>query len=92
MTPKGVTSPARSELHELALSKMSRVLGEQRAYRLASEILERLGIHLDTADDLHAFATELSKLGGFEGAVGAMLSVRALMNGAAIKSEPPNEP
>lgn len=65
---------------------MSRVLGEERARRLASQILQRLAMDLHTADDLYAFAAELQKLGGFEGAVGAMLSVRALMHGAAIKS------
>lgn len=86
------TSTSRGELYELALSKMARVLGEERACRLASRILEQLRIDLHTAEELHAFATELQKLGGFEGAVGAMLSVRALMRGAVIKSEPTAEP
>jgi hypothetical protein len=87
VTNPSETSTSRSELHELALTKMSRVLGEERARRLASQILAHLCIELRTPDDLHAFAAELQKLGGFEGAVGAMLSVRAVMNGAAIKAD-----
>lgn len=74
-----------SEYHALALTKMTRILGAERARQLMSELLERLGITLETADDLLQFSNELSKLGGFEGAVGAMLSVRALMNGAGTK-------
>jgi hypothetical protein len=84
---KAETSTSKSELYEVALSKMSRVLGEERALRLASQILQRLSIEVHTADDLHAFGAELQKLGGFEGAVGAMLSVHALMNGAAVTAE-----
>lgn len=52
-------SNAGSELCELALSKMSRILGEERARRLTSQILQRLAIELRTADDLLAFAREL---------------------------------
>lgn len=74
-----------SEVHALALSKMTRVLGAERARQLMCELLGRLGITLETADDLLQFSNELSKLGGFEGAVGAMLSVRALMDGAGTK-------
>ncbi len=70
------------ELHELALGKMTRILGPERAHRLMSNILASLEIELRTADELLRFSEELSKLGGFEGAVGAMLSVRAVMSGA----------
>ncbi len=73
------------ELHELALEKMTRILGRERAHRLMSTILASLEIELRTADELLRFAQELSKLGGFEGAVGAMLSVRAVMRGAGAK-------
>ncbi len=68
--------------HELALTKMVRILGEQRARRLLDEILACLGVQLRDADALLRFATELSTRGGFEGAVGAMLSVQAIMHGA----------
>lgn len=73
------------EFHTLALSKMTRILGAARARQLMCELLGKLGITLETADDLLQFSNELSKLRGFEGAVGAMLSVRALMSGASIK-------
>lgn len=76
---------AVSEFHGIAFAKMSRVLGAERAQRLLSEILGALDLRLETADDLLSFANELSKRGGFEGAVGAMLSVRALMRGAGPK-------
>ncbi len=73
------------ELHDLALGKMTRILGHERAHRLMSGILASLGIELRDADELLRFSKELSKLGGFEGAVGAMLSVRAVMSGAGTK-------
>ncbi len=73
---------AAGKLHELALTKMTRILGEQRAHRLMVQILASLDIELRSADELLRFSEELSKLGGFEGAVGAMLSVQAVMHGA----------
>lgn len=78
-------STTPSEYHALALAKMSRILGPERAQQLVFELLGRLRLTLATADELLMFSTELSKLGGFEGAVGAMLSVRALMSGAGVK-------
>lgn len=84
-------SPSRliesGSFHELALTKMTRVLGEPRAQRLMTQILGALAIELRDADALLQFASELSKLGAFEGAVGAMLSVQAVMHGAS--GEPP---
>lgn len=77
--------PVHGEFHALALTKMTRVLGAERAQSLMTEIVSTLGIRLETADDLLTFANELARLGGFEGAVGAMLSVRALMSGASAK-------
>ena len=70
------------KFYDLALTKMTRVLGEQRAQHLMKQILTALGVTLRDADELLQFAAELSKLGGFEGAVGAMLSVQAVMHGA----------
>ncbi len=74
-----------SEFYQLALTKMTRVLGAERARRLIGEVLADLGIELSTADDLALFAAALTKLGGFEGAVGAMLSVSAVMKGASVR-------
>lgn len=77
---------AAGKFHELALTKMTRILGEKRAQRLISQITRSLGVELRDADALLQFAGELSKLGGFEGAVGAMLSVQAVMHGAGGES------
>lgn len=81
MNPTG-TQLAQSKLHELALTKMVRILGEQRARQLMGEILASLNIVIEDADDMLQFAAELSRRPGFEGAVGAMLSVQAIMHGA----------
>lgn len=74
--------PGLSDVRQLALQKMSAVLGEGRARSLLDEICRSENVPLATADDLFRFAAGLSKLGGFEGAVGALLSVRAVMLGA----------
>lgn len=69
-------------LHRLALDKMSSVLGPDRARRLMERLLAKLGLALDTPQELMRFADELTRMGGFEGAVGAMLGVQAVMRGA----------
>lgn len=72
-----------SEFGQLALEKMTRVLGEARARQLFDEICTEIGLNgISDADDLLAFARALSGRGAFEGAVGAMLSVQAVMKGA----------
>ncbi len=73
---------AASELNSLALEKMAAVLGQQRARALLRHILDELGIELRTPQDLYTFAEALRRYAGFEGAVGAMLSVAAVMRGA----------
>jgi hypothetical protein len=60
---------------------MTAVLGRQRAQQLIAQLTGELGIELETAHDLARFAAALSRLGGFEGAVGAMLGVQAAMRG-----------
>ncbi|MEJ7597563.1 MAG: hypothetical protein WKG01_06600 [Kofleriaceae bacterium] len=67
---------------------MTRILGEKRAHLIMGQLLSTLGVELRDADELFEFANELSKLGGFEGAVGAMLSVQAVMHGAAGDAKP----
>jgi len=74
------------ELHQLALDKMSAVLGPIRARHLMARILERLDLELRTPRDLMRFAEELTTLGGFEGAVGAMLGVVAVVRGATPRA------
>lgn len=81
-----------TELHELALRKAAAVLGPDRASRLIARILCELEIQLESARDLLVLSEAMTKLGGFEGAVGAMLGVVAVMRGASPSgrnSEPP---
>ena len=67
---------------------MARVLGPQRARQLLEQLLTELGITLDTPHDLLRFADKMASLGGFEGAVGAMLSVAAVLRGATPDPQP----
>jgi len=78
-------SPASAdgEYAALALEKMGAVLGPARARELYTQLCERHRLTLKTADDLYRFGAALAQLGGFEGAVGALLTVRAVMNGAS---------
>ncbi|MEO7329870.1 MAG: hypothetical protein ABI193_14930 [Minicystis sp.] len=72
-----------SVFSELALSKLTHVLGDERGRRVFHETLIRSGLtDLRTADDLFAFAQHLSRSTGFEAAVGGLLSVAALLRGA----------
>ncbi|MCA1664669.1 MAG: hypothetical protein LC659_10435 [Myxococcales bacterium] len=74
---------ASNDLRRLALDKMSAVLGPVRARQLLESIVADLRIELRTPDDLFRFSDALSKMGGFEGAVGAMLGVAAVIRGAS---------
>lgn len=74
---------ASAELRQLALDKMTAVLGRQRAEQLYARILAEQGLELRTPQDLYAFSQVLSQRGGFEGALGAMLGVAAVIRGAA---------
>ena len=76
-------TPGESEFLSLAREKMTRVLGVTLGAGLLAEILENQGNSLVTADDLYRFATELARRPAFEGAVGGMLQVTALMRGAS---------
>ena len=79
-------SPPAVDFRALAVEKMDRVLGRSRARQLLARILADTGLTLTTADDLYAFSAELAKLPGFEGAVGGMLSVEAVLHGAVARS------
>lgn len=79
-----------TELHQLAVQKAAAVLGAERARRLIERLMRQLGIGLDTPSELLLLSEAMSQLGGFEGAVGAMLGVAAIMRGAApIPRDPP---
>lgn len=73
-----------NEWNELARSKLAKVFGPAEAERLMSSTLSTIGLRaLNSADDLHLFANELSNKGGFATPVGAMLSLTAVLRGAA---------
>ena len=82
-----MTEAARSaerSFSDLAMDKLTRVLGQAPAQRVFAETLGRCGMTaIRSADDLYAFGERLSAEGGFEAAVGAMLTVAAVMRGAS---------
>lgn len=70
----------------VALAKLSAVLGEARAAEVFASVLRELSLTtLGSADDLYAFAQHVSKKEGFVGALGALLSVHAVIHGATAQ-------
>lgn len=66
----------------VALTKLTRILGESAGRELASSVMKDLGLQaLSSAADLRRFAQALSKQGGFAHAVGALLELHATMYG-----------
>lgn len=84
MTSPASSSPPSSvtDVHRIAMEKMTRILGAHQAERLMRKFLKEKPV-LTTPDDLFAFATTLSNLDGIESAVGALLCTRAIMMGAS---------
>ena len=79
----GTASGASEALETLAREKMSRVLGATRAAQLYAQVMTEVRLsELRDADDLLQFAQALTSHGGFEGSVGALLSVQATIRGA----------
>ena len=76
-----------NELHRFALTKMSSILGPERARQLLDRLLDELGIELVTPQELLLLSERMSQLGGFEAAVGAMLGVAAVLRGATPASD-----
>jgi hypothetical protein len=68
----------------LAIGKLTRVLGPERGARVYAETLEASNMKTVTdANDLYVFAESLASRGGIEAAVAGLLSVAAVMRGAA---------
>ena len=81
MTPPAPPSP--TAWHDVALDKLTRVLGKNRARTLMADTLREADlVSLDSPRDLQRFARILIEAGGFAGAVGGLLSVHAVMYGA----------
>lgn len=75
-------SAGSDDLYRFAFAKVARVLGPDRARQLLERLLAELRLELRTADDLLVLGQRMSQMGGFEGAVGAMLGVAAALRGA----------
>ena len=75
------------DLGALALEKLTRVLGAERGARVHAEVLAATGVpSVRTPEDLRVFGETLAKRGGIEAAVGALLSVTAVLRGAERRS------
>lgn len=81
MPSPSVATAVAEDLRELAFSKSERVLGP-RGRKLVERLLAEQGNELRTPQDLMRLADAMTSLGGFEGAVGAMLGVSAVLRGA----------
>lgn len=76
---------APADWHEVAAGKLTRVLGDQAAGELMSDVLRELDLErLATADDLRRFGTALAARGGFAAALGGILSLHATMHARPI--------
>lgn len=76
-----MSSDGTEDFRQLAYRQLADVLGDNRARAVLAQMLAETG-ELKDAQDLYRFATQLTRLGGFEGAVGAMLGVTAILRGA----------
>lgn len=82
-----------SRWNEVALAKLSNVLGSALGEEVYVETLRALVLDsLGSADDLFRFAQLVKERDGFAGAVGALLSVHAVMHGAGSKQKSPERP
>ncbi|MDP3220422.1 MAG: hypothetical protein Q8S73_40385 [Deltaproteobacteria bacterium] len=88
MTERSSVRPAAPGLPDLALDKLTRVLGAEKGRRVYGDVLSDAGLtEILTADDLYVFSEHLSRLGGFEAAVGGLLGVDAVLRGASARPQ-----
>jgi len=79
--------PAVTSWNEVALSKLTKVMGASAGQRLAQSVLQEVGIEsLSSAADLKRFADTLARHGGFATAVGALLALHATMYGDTVEA------
>jgi hypothetical protein len=75
---------ASTPLEELVLSKMVRVLGQEKAAALLEETMTSVGLtRLYTVQELLFVSNALVKAGGFPSVVGRSLKVYAILRGAS---------
>jgi len=71
----------------VALSKLTRVLGERAGREALARALAETGLaEIFSSEDLRRVALALAAQGGFAGAVGGLLGVHAAMYGNARES------
>lgn len=77
---------ATPSLHDVAVTKLVRVLGPELGRTTLASGLQRLGVaRIDTADDLFRLGEGLEQQGGFTATVGALLCLHAVMHGATTR-------
>jgi hypothetical protein len=82
--PQPVARSGPEDLDALALGKLTKILGEGRGSRVFAEVLAATGLRtLSTPEELYTFAQHLTARAGMESAVGGVLSVAAVIRGAA---------
>lgn len=80
--------PSDTTYRELAATKLAKLVGPERAPQLVASVCERASLRsLDSPDDLLRFADALGEEGGFVGALGALLRVRAILDGAKASDD-----
>jgi hypothetical protein len=89
MTKDSGARASEPSLAQLALDKLTRVLGAVQAQRVFGQTLAAAQLaDIRTPDELYTFGDQLSKHGGFEAAVGRLLTVAAVIRGAANTRRP----
>lgn len=82
--------PPPTAWNDVAIAKLTRVLGEKPGRDLMTATLGTLGVEeISSADQLRDFAMVLSSKGGFAAALGALLSVHAATYGAPASTPDP---
>lgn len=88
MTDVPHTRPSELALRDLALDKLTRILGAEKGRRVYDDVLGEVGLaEVSTPDDLYAFSERLSLRKGFEAAVGGLLGVAAVLRGASARPQ-----
>jgi hypothetical protein len=83
MTKDGAAQAQGQGLAQLARDKLTRVLGAERAQSVFAQTLAAARLtDIRTPDDLYLFGEQLSTQGGFEAAVGRLLTVAAILRGS----------
>lgn len=74
---------AEEDLSRVALERLARVLGAERAARLFPEVLSEASLSgIQTAQDLYTFGETLARRSGYEAAIGRLISIAAIVRGA----------